>query len=80
MRLTVSIVTFRSDPVLFSGTLQALADSIAYAKSDYPSLQCELYLVAIQDNTMQVPNPEPATNCPSAMFRQLTTEVNITTI
>lgn len=45
MRLTVSIVTYRSDPVLFIDTLHFLTQAIKYAKSRVPSLSCELYVV-----------------------------------
>ena len=45
VRLIVSIVTYRSDPVLFLGTLGSLASSIAYAKTRLPLLSCELFIV-----------------------------------
>ncbi len=45
MRLTVSIVTFRSDPILFAGTLQSLCASVGYAKDVFPDLSCELRII-----------------------------------
>jgi hypothetical protein len=45
IKLTVSIVTYCSDPVLFLGTLGSLASAIAYAKAHLPLLSCELFIV-----------------------------------
>ncbi len=45
MRLTVSIVTYRSDPVLFAGTLHSLSKAIDYAKSRLEALSCGLYII-----------------------------------
>lgn len=45
MRLSVSLVTFRSDPALLAGTLQSLNDAISHAKVLDPSLCCELHIV-----------------------------------
>ncbi|WP_101756561.1 glycosyltransferase [Oceanicoccus sp. KOV_DT_Chl] len=45
MRLTVSVVTFRSDPLLFVGTLHSLTDAVAYAKKVYSELICEVHIV-----------------------------------
>ena len=45
MRLTVSIVVYKSDPLWFAGTLSSLSKSIDYAKSRRDDLQCELYIV-----------------------------------
>jgi GT2 family glycosyltransferase len=45
MRLTVSIVTYRSDPTLFIGTLHFLSQAILFAKACLPTLSCELYIL-----------------------------------
>ena len=45
MRLTVSIVTYQSDSVLFARTLQTLCDAIHYAKEHRPAFFCELYII-----------------------------------
>jgi GT2 family glycosyltransferase len=45
MRLTISIVTYRSDPSLFIGTLHFLTQAVEYAKLRFPALRCELYIL-----------------------------------
>jgi hypothetical protein len=45
MRLSVSLVTFRSDPALLAGTLQSLHDALLFAKTADPALHCELHMV-----------------------------------
>lgn len=45
MRLTVSIVVFKSDPLLFLEALQSLSASIEYAKSQIEELFCELQII-----------------------------------
>jgi hypothetical protein len=45
MRLSISLVTFRSDPTLLAGTLQSLNDAISHAKELDPCLCCELHIV-----------------------------------
>jgi GT2 family glycosyltransferase len=45
MRLSVSLVTFRSDPALLAGTLHSLNDALIFAKDKVPTLSCELHIV-----------------------------------
>lgn len=45
MRLTVSIVTFQSDPGQFQGTLQSLLDALHYQHQLLPGFSCQLHIV-----------------------------------
>lgn len=45
MRLTISIVVFKSDPVLFAATLQSLEVAVCYAKSRIHSLTVALCII-----------------------------------
>lgn len=45
MLLTISIVTYRSDPILFIGALQSLVRAVEYAQNKYKALKCSLIVI-----------------------------------
>jgi GT2 family glycosyltransferase len=75
MRLTVSIVTYRSDPVLFARTLQSLCDAIHYTKKDRPAFFCELYI--IENDQVERRNFKQAENLSDSLISQVFDDVVI---
>ena len=69
IRLTVSIVTYRSDPELFARTLQTLCEAVHFVKESDPAFFCELYI--IENDQVEQRNSIQAKNLSDSLIRQV---------